>query len=49
MIGNHNLVHHHDGVQHRHGAAVHGSDEVRADPDPLLFLVLTQKLGGPSR
>jgi hypothetical protein len=45
MIGNHSLVHRHDGVQHRHGASAHGGDEVPADPDPLLFLVLAQKLG----
>jgi hypothetical protein len=48
VIGDHGFVHGDDRVQHSLGSAVHGGDEVGTDPDPLLFLFLTQQLGDPS-
>ncbi len=35
MVGQHSLVHHHNVVQHRHGAAEQSGDEVRATPLPF--------------
>jgi hypothetical protein len=48
MIGDHGFIHGDDRVQHGLRSAVHGGDEVGTDPDPLLFLLLTQQLGHPS-
>jgi hypothetical protein len=48
VIGYHGFIHGDDRIQHGLRSAVHGGDEVGTDPDPLLFLLLTQQLGHPS-
>jgi hypothetical protein len=45
VIGHHGLVHGYDAVQHRHGAALNGGNELLAGSDTLLFLVLAEQLG----
>ncbi len=47
MVTNHRLIHGDDGVQHGERVALDRFNELRADLDALLFLIVIQKFGDP--